>query len=67
MPTPVTDNVFTFAAISDDDSMDSLVCKHSESKEEFRDDDYGFIHIPQPLLALKIVNEGAGLSIIPDV
>jgi hypothetical protein len=52
-------------AISDDDSMDSSVfSQHSEPKGEFRDDDDGFVHIPQPLPAPNIVNEGAGPNII---
>jgi hypothetical protein len=67
LPTPVTDDVPNGAAISDDDSVDSSVySQHSEPKGEFRDDDGGFVHIPQPLPAPNIVNEGAGLNIIPE-
>ncbi len=66
MPTPITDDVSDGAAISDDDSMDSSVySQHSEPKGEFRDDDDGFVHVPQPLPAPNIVNEGAGPNIIP--
>jgi hypothetical protein len=66
-PTPVTDDVPDGAAISDDDSVDSLVySQHSESKGEFRDNDDEFVHIPQPLPAPNIVNKGAGPNIIPE-
>ncbi len=64
---PVIDSVPNGSAISDDESMDSSVCsQHSEPEGEFRDDDDGFIHIPQPLPAPNIVNEGAGPNIIPE-
>ncbi len=65
LPTPVTNDVPNGATISDDDSVDSSVySQHSEPKGEFRDDDDGFLHIPQPLPAPNIVNEGAGPNII---
>jgi hypothetical protein len=67
LPTPVTDVVPNGATISDDDSVDSSVCsQHSVPEGEFRDDDDGFVHISQPLSAPNIVNEGAGLNIIPE-
>ncbi len=67
MPTPVTDDVSNGATISDDDSLASLVySQHSEPKGEFRDDDDGVVHIPQPLPAPHIINEGAGPNIIPE-
>ncbi len=67
MHTPITDDVPNGAAISDDDSVDSSVySQHSEPKGEFRDDDDGFIHIPQPLPAPNIANDGAGPNIIPE-
>ena len=67
LPAPVTDDVPVGAAISDDYSMDSSVyCQHSEPQGEFRDDDDNFDHIPQPLPAPNIVNQGAGLNIIPE-
>jgi hypothetical protein len=67
LPTPVMDDVLNGAAISDDDSVDSSVySQHSEPEGEFRDDDDGFVHIPQPFPAPNIVNEGAGPNIIPE-
>ena len=67
LPTPITDDVPNGTAISDDDNVDSSVySQHSEPKGEFRDDDDGFVHIPQPLPAPNIVNEGAGPNIIPE-
>ena len=67
LPTLITDDVPNGAAISDDDSMGSSVCtQHSVPKGEFRDDDDSFVHIPQPLTAPNIVNEGAGPDIIPE-
>ncbi len=46
----------------------SVYSQHSEPEGEFRDDDNydGFVHIPQPPLAPNIVNEGAGLNLVPD-
>jgi hypothetical protein len=65
--TSVTDDVPNNAVISDDDSVDSSVySQHSEPEGEFRDDNDGFVHIPQPLPAPNIVNEGAGPNIIPE-
>jgi hypothetical protein len=37
-----------------------------KTKGEFRDDEDGFVHIPQLLPAPNTVNEGAGLNIIPE-
>jgi hypothetical protein len=57
-------------AISDDDSVDSLVgSQHSEPEGEFRSDydGDGFVHIPQPPPAPNIINEGAGQTIVPEV
>jgi hypothetical protein len=63
---PVVDSVPNGATISDDESMDSSVCsQHSEPTGEFRDDNDGFVHIPQPLPAPNIIYEGAGPNIIP--
>jgi hypothetical protein len=67
LPTPIKDDVPNGATISDDDSVDSSVySQHSEPEGEFRDDDDGFVQIPQPLPAPNIVNEGAGPNIIPE-
>jgi hypothetical protein len=67
LPTPITDEVPNSVTISDNDSMDSSVySQHSEPEGEFRDDDDGFVHIPQPLPAPNIVNEKAGSNIIPE-
>jgi hypothetical protein len=67
-PSPVTNSVPNDAIISDDESMDSSVCsQHSELKGELRDNDDGFVHIPQPLPAPNIVNEGANPNIILEV
>ncbi len=69
LPTPAKDIVPKGAPISDNDSVvSSLYSQHSEPEGEFREDDSynGFVHIPQPPLALNIVNEGAGPNLIPE-
>ena len=48
LPSPVKDGVPNGAAISDDESMDYLVCsQHSEPEGEFRDD-YDDVIVPFP-------------------
>jgi hypothetical protein len=52
---------------TDNESMDSSDCsQHSEPEGKFRDDNEGFIHIPQPLPAPIILNRVGGLSFIPE-
>ncbi len=66
---PAEDTVPKGAPISNNDSVvSSVYSQHSEPEGEFRvDDNYdGFFHIPQPPLALKIVNEGAGPNLVPE-
>jgi hypothetical protein len=69
LPTPAEDIVPKGVSISNNDNVvSSVYSQHSESEGEFRDDDDydGFVHIPQPPLAPNIVNEGAGLNLIPE-
>jgi hypothetical protein len=71
-PTPPIENdpVPGRGAISDNKSDASSVCsQNSELEGEYVDDydvDNGFVHIPNPPPAPNIVNEGAGLNIVPE-
>jgi hypothetical protein len=66
----VVDPVPDCAAILDDKSVASSVCSQNLEPEgdyvDDYDDDDGFVHIPNPPPAPNIVNEGAGLNIVPE-